>query len=233
MKISRYLFVLILLSNLLCISTSVQGKEEEEKSTQAPLFCGVAVMVDLAGPVMKVLDTRFNQLECGARLNFRDKYFPIAELGIGECSRDGQENNNHFKTRAPYFRVGLDYNFNKKHNGNRFFANVRYAFSSFKYDFTNSDFSDPVYPDGRQGFALKDQDARMQWAELGVGCETRLWKIIRLGWTFRFKIRIHQKGNEYGDPYYVPGFGKNGTTTWGGACNLIFDIGKTSKKTKL
>ncbi len=232
MKISRYLFVLTLLSSLLCPTASAQD-EDKDKIPQAPLFCGVAVMADLAGPVMKVLDTRFNQLECGARLNFRDKYFPIAELGLGECSRDGQENNNHFRTRAPYFRVGMDYNLNKKHNGNRFFAGVRYAFSSYKFDFTNPDFADPVYPSAQQGFALKNKDARMQWAEIGLGCETRLWSFIRLGWTFRFKMRLHQKGNEYGDPYYVPGFGKNGSTTWGGACNLIFDVGRTSKKSKL
>ncbi len=232
MKMSRYLFALTLLISLPCLPVFAQD-EEQKKESEVPFFCGVAVMADLAGPVMKALDTKFNQLECGARLNFLDHYFPAVELGLGECDRKGQENNNQFHTRAPYFRVGMDYNLNKKHNGNRFFASVRYAFSNYKYDFTNPDFIDPVYSGAQQGFTLKDQSARMQWAEIGVGCETRLWSFIRMGWTFRFKLRIHQKGNEYGDPYYVPGYGKNGTTTWGGACNLIFDVGKTSKKSKL
>ncbi len=205
--------------------------DKKQQEPQAPLFCGVAVMADLAGPVMKVLSTRYDQLECGARLNFRDHYFPLVELGIGECDRDGEENSNHFETRAPYFRVGMDYNFNKKHNGNRLFAGVRYAFTSFDFDFQNPDFSDPVFSGGTtDGLYLNDQKARMQWVELSVGCETKLWSFIRLGWTLRFKARLHQKDQPHGEPYYVPGFGKNGNTTWGGTCNLVFDVGKTSKK---
>lgn len=198
---------------------------EREKAPKAPLLMGVAVQVDLAGPVMKALNTKFDQLECGARINFRDKYFPLVELGVGECERDGEQNANHFKTRAPYFRVGMDYNFNKKHNGNRFFAGLRYGFSSYTYDFTNVDFQDPVYG-GNTGLDLSGQKANMHWAEVSVGCETKLWSFIRLGWTLRFKARISEKDTPYGSPYYVPGFGKNGSTTWGGTCNLIFDIGK-------
>lgn len=195
---------------------------------KAPLFMGVAVQVDLAGPVMKAIGTKFDQLECGARVNFRDKYFPLVELGIGECEREGEQNANHFKTRAPYFRVGMDYNFNKKHNGNRFFAGLRYGFSSYTYDFTNADFQDPVYGGGT-GLDLSGQKTNMHWAEASIGCETKLWSFIRLGWTFRFKVRMSEKDTSYGSPYYAPGFGKNGSTTWGGTCNLIFDIGKKFK----
>lgn len=227
MRISRYTSALLL---SLASIVVLQAKEKEEPIPQAPLFCGVAVQADLAGPVMKVLGTRFNQLECGARLNFRDHYFPIAEMGIGESDREGQQNNNKFHTRAPYFRVGMDYNLNKKHNGNRLFAGLRYGFSSFKYDFSSPDFADPVWTSSPKGLTLDDQQGRMQWMEVCAGCETKLWSFIRLGWTLRFKARLHQRNNPYGDPYYVPGFGKNGGTIWGGTCNLIFDVGRTSKR---
>lgn len=225
MRISRFSFALVGISLLLASPMRAQDEGEREKAPKAPLLMGVAVQVDLAGPVMKALNTKFDQLECGARINFRDKYFPLVELGVGECERDGEQNANHFKTRAPYFRVGMDYNFNKKHNGNRFFAGLRYGFSSYTYDFTNVDFQDPVYG-GNTGLDLSGQKANMHWAEVSVGCETKLWSFIRLGWTLRFKARISEKDTPYGSPYYVPGFGKNGSTTWGGTCNLIFDIGK-------
>lgn len=225
MRISRFSFALVGISLLLPSPMQARDEGEREKAPKAPLLMGVAVQVDLAGPVMKALNTKFDQLECGARINFRDKYFPLVELGVGECERDGEQNANHFKTRAPYFRVGMDYNFNKKHNGNRFFAGLRYGFSSYTYDFTNVDFQDPVYG-GNTGLDLSGQKANMHWAEVSVGCETKLWSFIRLGWTLRFKARISEKDTPYGSPYYVPGFGKNGSTTWGGTCNLIFDIGK-------
>lgn len=227
MRISRYTSALLL--SLTC-AIALHAKQEEDPIPQAPLFCGIAIQADLAGPVMKAVGTRFDQLECGARLNFRDHYFPIVELGIGESDREGQQNNNHFHTRAPYFRVGMDYNVNRKHNGNRLFVGLRYAFSSFKYDFHDPDFSDPVWEGGQQGLTLNDQQGRMQWAEVCAGCETKIWSFIRLGWTLRFKARLHQRDNGHGEPYYTPGFGKNGATTWGGTCNLIFDVGRTSKR---
>ncbi len=180
---------------------------------------------------MKAVGTRYDQLECGARLNFRDHYFPIAELGIGESKREGQNNNNYFKARAPYFRVGMDYNVNKKHNGNRMLVGLRYAFSSFNYDFRDPDFGDPVWQgQGNEGLALNNQKARVQWLEVCLGFETKLWSFIRLGWTMRFKMPLKKNHPDYGSPYYIPGFGKNGGTTWGGTCNLIFDVGRTSKK---
>lgn len=225
-----YAYISILLINLLLVPASY-GKKKEEPIPQAPLFCGVAVQADLSGPVMKALNTKFNQFEVGARLNFRDHYFPMAELGIGEGEREGQENNNHFYARAPYARIGMDYNLRKKHNGNRLMVGARYAFSSFKYDFECPDFTDPVWG-VQENLTLKDQKTRAQWLEFGVGCETKLWSFIRLGWSLRMKARLRQSGNEHGEPWYIPGYGKNGATTFGGTMNLIFDVGRTTKKTK-
>ncbi len=180
---------------------------------------------------MKAVGARFDQMEVGARLNFRDHYYPLCELGIGESDREGQETDNVFHTRAPYFRVGMDYNFNKKHNGNRLMGGLRYGFSSFKYDFEDPTFTDPVWPASQGTFKFDNQQGRAQWLEFSFGCETKLWSFIRLGWNIRFKARLHQKTSDYGEPYYLPGFGKNGSSTFGGTMNLIFDVGRTSKKT--
>lgn len=228
MRISRFLSALVAISLLAASPLQARNRAEKERQPKAPLFMGVAVQVDLAGPVMKALSTKFDQLECGARVNFRDKYFPLVELGVGECEREGEQNANHFKTRAPYFRVGMDYNFNKKHNGNRFFAGLRYGFSAYTFDFSNAEFQDPVYG-GSTGMSISNRQTNMHWAEVSVGCETKLWSFIRLGWTLRFKARISEKDTTFGSPYYALGFGKNGPTTWGGTCNLIFDIGKKVK----
>ncbi len=226
MKTSRYISALLI--SCLCLSKAAAA--DEEVIPKAPFFCGVAVSVDLAGPVMKLVGTRYDQLECAARLNFRDHYFPIFELGLGESDREGQKNENTFHARAPYFRIGMDYNMNRKHNGNRTFVGLRYGFSRFDYDFSNPDFHDPVWENPDVGLTLKGMNAKKQWIEACVGFETKLWSFIRLGWTIRFKMPISKSYSEYGNPYYTPGFGKDGGTTWGGTCNLVFDVGKTSKK---
>ena len=49
------------------------------------------------------------------------------------------------------------------------------------------------------------------------------------GYNVRYRLRLSQSGNEWGDPWYVPGFGRNGGTTWGGTVNLTFDVGKSAR----
>ena len=196
------------------------------------MLSGVAVSADLVGFAMKAVGAKFANMEVGARINLLDKYFPVAELGIGDCQRDGAETGNTFSATAPYMRFGIDYNFNKKHNGNRLFGIFRYGFSSFKYDIGNGAFADPVYGTTipLQVFGEK---ATAQWIELGVGLETKLWSFVRLGWSIRYKKRVSMKSPDGGVPYFVPGFGKNDDNGWGGTVTLVFDVGKTVKKAKV
>lgn len=206
--------------------TDAPGLQQEK----APVFGGVAVGADLVGFAMKGMGLKFANMEVCGRLNFLEKYFPIVELGIGDCKREGGENNNSFSTTAPYYRVGMDYNFNKKVNGNRFFGGLRYAFSSYKFDFENPDFSDPVYGTTTP-MRFSDLRAKKQWLEVCLGVECKLWSIVRMGWNLRCKIKTKNVNPAYGEAWYAPGFGKNGNTTWGGSVNLMFDVGKSARRT--
>ena len=221
---------LLLLISLACLSLQAREKKKE-RTERAPLLSGVAVSADLLGFAQKVIGSKYTNMEVGARINFIDKYFVVAELGIGDCHREGAETGNTFDATAPFMRFGLDYNFNKKHNGNRLFGIFRYGFSSFKYDIGNETFTDPVY--GTSGpLKLDGEKATGQWLELGVGIETKLWSIVRLGWSIRYKMRLDLSCPDGGEPYFIPGFGKNDDNGWGGSINLIFDVGKTAKKAK-
>ena len=192
-----------------------------------PLFCGVAVSADVVGFAMKAVGAKYANMEVAARINLLDKFFPVAELGIGDCQRQGAETGNTFSATAPYMRFGLDYNFNKKHNGNRLFGIVRYGFSSFKYDIGNETFTDPTYGTV-QPIQMNGQKATGHWLEFGAGVETKLWHFIRLGWSARYKFRLSLKSPDEGEPYFIPGYGKNDTNGFGGTFNIIFDIGKGS-----
>lgn len=190
----------------------------------AKLFNGFGVGIDGVGLGMKLAGGRFANMEVMARANLLEKFFPIVELGIGECDREGNEQDTKFHTRAPYFRIGADYCFTKKRNGNRLLGGLRYGFSNFKYDYSNPAFGDEVYGGTTSPVVLNDLNGKGHWIELCVGVETRLWKFVRLGWTLRYKTLLFEKFSEHGDPWYVPGFGKNGGTSWGGSVNLMFDI---------
>ena len=198
-----------------------KGKGKEK----APLLGGVAVSADIVGFAMKAVDAKFANMEVGARINLLDKYFPVAELGIGDSHREGAETGNKFSTTSPYMRFGIDYNFNRKHNGNRLFGILRYGFSSFKYDIGNTSFADPTYGT-TIALDLGGEKATAQWLEFGAAAETKLWRFIRFGWSIRYKFRLSLSHPDEGEPYFIPGFGKNDSNGWGGTVNLVFDISK-------
>ena len=232
-RLITYKFICFLLISLTYFPLHAQEQKKDQKKEQekAPLLSGIAVSADLVGFAMKAMGAKFANMEVGARINLLDKFFPVAELGIGDCHREGAETGNTFSATAPYMRFGLDYNFNKKHNGNRLFGIVRYGFSSYKFDVQNDAFTDPVYGI-TQPLALNGQKATAQWLEIGVGVETKLWSIIRMGWSIRYKSRLSLSYPDGGEPYFIPGYGKNDGNAWGGSVNIIFDVGKTAKKVK-
>lgn len=219
----------LLLISLICFT--LEAQEPPKQKEKAPLLSGIAVSADLVGFAMKAVGAKYANMEVGARVNLLDKFFPVAELGIGDCHREGAESHNTFSATAPYMRFGLDYNFNKKHNGNRLFGIFRYGLSSFKYDIENDSFTDPYYGVTTQ-LRIDGEKATAQWLEFGLGVETKLWSIIRLGWSIRYKSRLSLSHPDGGEPYFIPGFGKNDGNGWGGTVNIIFDVGKTAKKEK-
>ncbi|MCR4922209.1 MAG: DUF6048 family protein [Bacteroidaceae bacterium] len=222
----------LLLSGLVAVGARGKdrlGSEDVLIADEAPFFGGIAVSADLVGFSMKAFSSKFANMEVAGRLNLMEKFFPIVELGVGDCHKSGSENDNKFEVTSPYFRVGMDYNFNKKLNGNRLFGGLRYGYSKYQYDFSAPDFADDVYGTS-EPLSLTDLDGRNQWLELVVGVETKLWSVLRLGWNVRYKFRLKQRTSQYGEPWFVPGFGKNGGNTFGGTVNLTIDIGKTARK---
>lgn len=199
------------------------GKKEEKK---ARFFNGFGVGADFVGLVQKITGSDWAQMEVLARMNIRERFFPVFELGLGEADHEGRDLDNHFHVRSPYFRLGCDYNIRYKHlDGYRFFIGLRYGFSFYKYDLTSpSPITDPVWGIS-QPFDLQGLSGNAHWAEVVIGLETRLWSIIRLGWDIRFKLLAKQKADDVGEPWYIPGLGKRPDGIgWGGTFKLMFDI---------
>lgn len=220
---STYRFICTLTISLLCVALFAQKADtKQEPKEEVPLYNGLSLSVDLLGPIMRAASSSSN-MQVAARVNLKDKFFPVLEAGIGTCDRRGADNDNRFKTTAPYFLVGMDYNVNKKHNGNRLFGGARVGVSVFDFDFTNSGFVDPIWGSD-QTLAVSGQRADAEWLDLVVGLETRLWRFISLGYSLRYRFMIHMGGTQFGDPYYIPGFGRS-NAPFGGTIDLRFNLG--------
>ena len=91
-----------------------------------PMMRGFQVSFDLFGFCQRQLSD-YGQYEGAFRLNLHDQWFPIVEVGYGEAEHLNDEVTGlSYKTAAPYFRVGMDWNLLKqKHGPNRLYGGFR------------------------------------------------------------------------------------------------------------
>lgn len=211
---------------LFCVTTTqAQLKIFKMEKDSIPLFRGFSVSFDLSGPA-KLLLGEHGEYEGALRINLHDQWFPVFELGIGRANHENDEVTSiTYKTTAPYFRLGMDWNIlKKKHGPNRLYAGFRYAFTSYKVDIIRENLPDPVWKT-ESGFGVKDMQCSMHWLEAVLGIDAKIYGPLHLGWSVRYKRRLTQKiGEEIGTTWYVPGFGINDSNNLDANFNIIIDI---------
>lgn len=204
-------------------AASAQMKLFTIQKDSIPLFRGFAVSFDLVGAGMLALSD-YGQYEAALRVNLHDEWFPIVEAGVGKATHDDEVTQLYYSTSAPYFKVGIDKNMLKdKHGPNRLYVGLRYGFTSYKIDLSRPDFPDPVWL-WNTGFGVKDASCKYHWAEVVIGVDAKIFGPLHLGWSVRYKQRLaHSEEGEFGNPWYVPGFGTYNTNL-GATFNVIIDI---------
>lgn len=209
---------------LVAAPVAADAKDSAEiKNDSVPLFNGIAVSVDLVGPMQMVFGD-YGQYEAALRINLKDRYFPIVELGIGKADHNDDATDITYKTSAPYAKIGVDFNLLKnKHDIYRLFAGARYAFTSFKYDLSHPGMTDPVWGGMApyEGYGIK---CSYQWLEIVIGVDAKMWGPVHLGWSVRYRSRLSHNDGTMGNTWYVPGFGKAGSSSLGGTFNIAIDI---------
>lgn len=224
-KISKYILGVII--SLLILPPEAYGQRKKllHLPDTTAFFQGVEVSADIVGLAMKTLGD-YGQYEAGLRVNLKDKYFPAVELGYGMCDHSDDVTYIHYKANAPYVKAGIDFNLLKnKHDINRIYAGVRYAFTSFSVDYDSRPIADyywgEIVPWGE-----KDMKCNYHWAELLFGIQAKIWGPFHLGWTLRYLRRLSFKEGEYSKSWYVPGFGKRDKSCFAATFNVIVVIGK-------
>ena len=167
----------------------------------------------------------YGEYEAALRLNLKNKYFPIFELGYGMAEHLNDEVTGiSYETSAPYFRIGCDLNLLKNKNSeNHFYGGIRYAFTTYKVDISRHDMQDPVWG-SMAGFDINGENCNQHWLELVFGIDSKIWGPLHLGWSVRYKRRIAHKDSSIGNTWYVPGYGKYGDTRLGGNFYVTIDI---------
>lgn len=213
-----------LLLGLMALPSQAQLKMFRMEQDSVAFFRGFAVSFDLVGPAMLMLSDH-GEYEGALRINLHDQWFPIFEAGIGRANHENDEVTEiTYKTTAPYFRIGMDWNIlNKKHGPNRMYAGFRYAFTSFKVDIIRENLPDPVWQ-SLSGFGIQDLSCSMHWLEVVFGIDAKIMGPLHLGWSVRYKRPLYHKNGDIGNIWYVPGFGTGSDDQLAANFNVIIDI---------
>jgi hypothetical protein len=217
--------IIISLTALIALAAPAQAQKlfKLEKDS-VPLMRGFQVSFDLFGAGMLMLSD-YGQYEGALRLNLHDQWFPIVEIGIGKANHsEDMITGLSYKTTAPYYRIGVDFNLlKKKHQANRLYGGIRYAFTSYKIDLWREDFPDPAWQ-WNTGFGVFGESCSQHWLEAVFGVDAKVVGPIHLGWSVRYKLRLFHKDGIVGKTWYVPGYGTWGETRLGGTFNIMVDI---------
>ena len=220
-----------MLSSILLISSleaTAQGKKENkaEKEPISYSFRSIAVSGDLFGLAYSLIDD-YASSEIAIEANFGNRLYPIAEIGYGWCDATDETNGIRYKTNAPYYRVGLNYNFSTTRENPApdycIFGIGRIGWTSCKYDVDTPPITDPVWG-GSTSLHLSGVKGNAAWAEVGVGIRMKVTKNFHMGWSIRYKARLSQEKAQNSEMWYIPGYGTNKSTGFGGTYNLIYEI---------
>lgn len=227
--ISTYTLAIVINCLFFGFSLQAHAQQKSQKKIEAtttdslPLLRGLAVSIDAVGPIQLAVSD-YGQYEAALRLNLKGKYFPIVEIGVGKADGTDESTQLRYKTTAPYGRIGCDFNLLKnKKDIYRLYGGVRYALTYYKYDLESPEIKDPVWG-GTSQYGATGVKCNYHWAEFVFGVDAKIWGHIRMGWSLRYKRQLFHNDGELGSAWYVPGFGKKGSSRFGGTYNIAFEF---------
>lgn len=203
---------------------------EKNKKMIYPLLESLSVGVNVWDPVMRLLGQDYGGFDVWAELSLYNRIKPVIEFGLGSSDITPEGQNYTFYTPlSPYFKVGVNYNFLFNSNPRyQLYAGVRYGFTPFKYEVKDVTMS-PGYWDDPTSFDIPSQSATAGYFEFLAGVRVDIWKNISLGWTVKYHTLLHESKAPYGEPMYIPGYGKR-VGSFAGSFSVSYTLPFKSRK---
>lgn len=181
-----------------------------------PLIYSASVGIDIWDPIMRVFGQKYGLIEFSGELNLHNRYIPVVEIGVGQTNYTPAKNNYTYKVGVtPYFRIGCNYNFIYNSNPDYMaFAGVRFGFSKFNYSLTDVTLTNDYWGDPGV-VAFPKQSCSLTYMQIMFGIRVRIMGPISMGWAFRYKTRLHESKADFGEPWYIPGYGSRNSSITG------------------
>ena len=221
------LFIVLLIS----LSVSEIDAKTLDAKTEKNASLGLHLSADVFGYIYPIfVKDKYYSSELSASLDVDNRFFPTIEVGLGHTDMVSQLYEIGYRTRAPYYRVGLDYNvLYKKGNPGYIYIGARMGYTSFDYSVEAPPLVDPVW--GDESFVrFSDVPCRSIWAEAVGGVRAEVAKNFYMGWTLRYKYLFYQGPISNGGPWYVPGFGTGKKMAFGATYTIGYYFNFTRKR---
>ncbi len=179
------------------------------RAPKMPLYNGVTVGVNFFDGILQMAGQSYANYFVSGAVNMHNWFFPTVEVGLGFADHKPKGKNYKYKTSPTLFaKVGVDYNF--LYNSNpayKALLGVRFGYSSFKYDITDISIPNDYWGSGSQPVEMAQQKASALWGEVVAGLQVHIYRGLSLGWSLRYKFRMHVSDGSSSQPWFLPGFG--------------------------
>lgn len=224
--------------NVILVDT-VTGTEFKDSTLMAappkmeyPLLHEIIAGANFWSPLMRAFGQHYGLGDVWAEVSLHNRYFPFIALGFDNCNDTPDGSNFTFKVPvSPYFKIGASYNFFYNSNPDyKLQMGLRYGFTSYKWNVENVTVNDPYWGE-HQGFSIMDQKSTAGYFEVTFGLKVRIFKSWSLGWNLIYHSILHETKNPAGEPMFIPGYGKRGSSLTGSfSLMYTFPIDKLNKK---
>ncbi|MDD3195734.1 MAG: DUF6048 family protein [Paludibacter sp.] len=213
-NIFRYIVSLTFV--LLC-SNYLVSQTLETDSIVVPLWQGIELETDVVPLISNLLnDDKTFRYEVLSRVNLKNKYFPVVEVGYEGKHRELGSGID-FTGTGMFYRVGLDFNLLKSMSTqavkNKFLLGARLGYSNFFYDISNISYIDEYKGADITGNIIGLQSKSL-WFEIVGGIRIEILKNVSVGWSVRIKNQLGEPEAGAIIPWYIPGFGQTGSSVW-------------------
>lgn len=175
----------------------------------APLFNGFTAGLNFFDAILQLAGQSYGNYNLSFAVNLHNWFLPTIELGMGYANNKPNGKNYHYKSNPSLFtRIGLDYNFlyNSTPDYKALFG-LRLGYSNFGYEVTGISFPgnywnpEPVYA------TMQKQKASAIWGEVLAGLQVKIIDAWSMGWSVRYKFKLHTSDGKNSSPWFIPGFG--------------------------
>lgn len=202
-KIYR-LFIVLLIS----LSVSVLDAKTLDSKAKENNSLGLCLSADVFGYIYPVfVKDKYYSSELSATLDINNRFFPTIEVGVGHADMVSQLYEIGYRTRAPYYRLGMDYNMQYKNEKPGYiYLGLRVGYTSFDYSVEAPSLVDPVWGN-EVPVQLDGLSCCAVWGEAVGGLRAEIAKNFYMGWSLRYKYPFYRGAISNGGPWYIPGFG--------------------------